>query len=100
MAKRPWKEYGRYGTVGIELVISLLVGLFLGKWADERWNTAPWLTLLGLVVGVYAGFRQLLATTRRMQRDMEAQDRAEREAWLRARNIEQTLRRHDDSRNG
>ena len=75
---RPWKEYGRYGSVGIELVLSLLVGLWLGSRGDEKFGTRPYLTILGFVVGAYAGFRSLVAAARHMQRDIERAERAER----------------------
>lgn len=51
---------GRLGTVGIELGVATVVGLLAGAWLDARWNTGPWLTLVGVVVGVAAGFRGLV----------------------------------------
>jgi F0F1-type ATP synthase assembly protein I len=35
------------------------IGLFAGRWADQRWHTEPWLTLIGVLIGVVAGFREL-----------------------------------------
>jgi ATP synthase protein I len=80
MAK-PWKAYGRYGSVGIELVLSILIGLWLGRKGDAHFGTAPWLTLLGLVAGAYAGFRALFATTKRMEADVDRAERAERDRY-------------------
>ena len=77
------RDYGRYGSVGIELVLSILIGLWLGKKGDERFHTAPWLTLLGLVVGVYASVRTLLKVAGQMNREAERAEREESEARAR-----------------
>lgn len=83
--KRPWKAYGRYGSVGIELVLSILIGVYGGRWIDERYAGGHgWVTIAGLVVGVYAGFRQVFRAAKAMQREADRADReeaAERAAW-------------------
>jgi F0F1-type ATP synthase assembly protein I len=75
---KPWKEYGRYGSVGIEMVLSIVLGLWLGGKADERFGTAPWLALLGFVVGVYAAFKALFTAARKMQKDIDLAERRDR----------------------
>jgi hypothetical protein len=79
-SKKPWKAYGRYGGVGIELVLSILVGYYAGQWADLRWaGGRGWLSGIGFVLGVVAGFRLLFKTAAQMQRDVEEAERQERE---------------------
>jgi hypothetical protein len=82
MARRqpkPFKEFGRYGSVGIELVLSIMLGLFGGQWADERWGGGHgWLTALGAIVGTYAGFRALFVAASHMQKDVERAERRDR----------------------
>ena len=70
MAKTPWKSVGRYGTVGIELVLSILIGLFGGQYLDVRFGT-KWIWLAGFGLGIYAGFRGLFKTAAKMSRDVE-----------------------------
>jgi F0F1-type ATP synthase assembly protein I len=65
-----WKAVGSYGTVGLEVVLSILLGLFGGRWLDGKFGTAPWLMLLGLVFGVGAAVRSLLHIRRQMQREI------------------------------
>jgi len=74
------KGLGTYGTVGLEFALSVLVGLFGGQWLDKRWGTAPWLTLLGLGFGMAAGIRSLLRALKAAQRELEEEERLEREA--------------------
>jgi F0F1-type ATP synthase assembly protein I len=77
--KQDWKGVGRYGTVGLELFLSVLLGLFAGQFLDRRFHTAPWLTLIGVGYGIAAGIRGLYRAATRATRDAEELERAERE---------------------
>ncbi len=61
-------------SVGLELGISVLIGLLGGMWADGRWGTAPWLMLAGLVLGLVAGSRAVMRAVRRADRTDEVND--------------------------
>jgi len=54
----------RLASVGIEFSISTLVGLLGGRWLDGKLDTAPWLMLVGLLLGVVAGMRGLIRAAR------------------------------------
>jgi len=99
--KRPWKAYGRYGSVGIELVLSILIGVFVGKWIDEKYAGARgWVTIAGLVVGVYAGFRQVFRAAKQIQREAEQFERDEaaaRAAFAEKAKRDSELARHEES---
>lgn len=47
-----------YGIVaaGFQLAFSILFFLGMGVWADRKLETKPWLTLIGLAIGMGAGF--------------------------------------------
>ena len=77
--KQDWKGIGRYGTVGLELVLSVLLGLFAGQFLDKRLHTGPWLTLIGLAYGIAAGVRGLYRAAQRATCEAEEFDRRERE---------------------
>jgi len=90
MAK-PWMEIGRYGSVGIELVLTILILAGIGRWLDARyWGAAGWGTGGGFLLGVFVAMRNLMRTAAHMQRDIEraeARDPAANrwkvdEAWL------------------
>lgn len=78
--QRHWKELGDYGTLGLELALSVLVGLLGGQWLDRQIGTGPWLTLLGFGFGVMAGFRSLWRALQRANRAAERADEEELEA--------------------
>jgi ATP synthase protein I len=77
--KQDWKGVGRYGTVGLELALSVLVGLFGGQFLDKYFGTAPWLTLIGTGYGIAAGVRALYRAAQRATREAEELDQRERE---------------------
>ena len=41
------------------LIVSPLVGFFLGDFGDKKFHTAPWLALSGLALGFVAGAREV-----------------------------------------
>lgn len=53
------QDFERYGGLGIELVVAVLLGVFIGHWLDLRFKTDPWLTIIGFVLGTAAGFRNI-----------------------------------------
>ncbi|MDO8644253.1 MAG: AtpZ/AtpI family protein [bacterium] len=52
--------FGTYGAVGFQLAISVVAGLFIGSYLDKKFNSSPWLTLVGLLLGSVGGFYNLL----------------------------------------
>lgn len=50
---------GVYGGSGVQIVASLLVGVFGGQYLDEKLATSPVFLLLGVGLGMAAGGYQL-----------------------------------------
>lgn len=44
-------------SVGLELGLSVIIGLIAGYYLDQWLGTSPWMMLLWLVFGLVAGFR-------------------------------------------
>ena len=61
----------RLASVGLELALSVIVGFFLGYWLDQRFDTAPVLSLVFLLLGTVAGMRGLFRAARRAVREEE-----------------------------
>jgi hypothetical protein len=74
----PWREYGRYGTVGIELLVSIALGYYGGRAIDVRVGGGGWVTFTGFLFGVSVGFRSIFVAARYMQRDIEREERRAR----------------------
>jgi ATP synthase protein I len=58
--KQMWKLAARYGAVGLELAIAVLMGYLLGRWLDEKAGTEPYLMILFVLIGVGAGVKGLI----------------------------------------
>jgi ATP synthase protein I len=56
-------------SVGLELGLSVVIGVLVGMWLDGRLGTTPWMMLLWLGFGFAAGFRGVLRAVRRADRE-------------------------------
>lgn len=65
--KDVYRGLGGYGTLGLEIVLSILLGLFGGRWLDDRFGTGPWLGWVGFAFGVGAAVRAVQNAVRRMR---------------------------------
>lgn len=54
--------------MGVELVVATCLGGGLGYVADGQLDTLPWLTFLGVVLGIAAGIRNTLRLARELER--------------------------------
>lgn len=55
-------------SVGLELGVSVIVGLLFGMWLDRTIGTEPWMMLLFLVLGLVAGFRNVMRAVARAEK--------------------------------
>ena len=62
---------GLASGIGLELAVSVLVGIGLGYLADRAFHTSPWILLVGLIVGVLVGGSSVVRTVRRALRRYE-----------------------------
>ena len=65
-AKRAYNALSA-SSVGLELGIAVIVGLLAGMWLDSHFGTSPWLMLLFLVLGLVAGFRNVIRAIARVE---------------------------------
>ncbi len=73
--RRLLRIVGVLSTVGIAMVAATMIGLYIGRWLDNRFGTSPWLTAVFLLLGIVAGFRNLYQTARRAQQTMNEEDK-------------------------
>ena len=62
-------------SVGLELGISVILGLLFGWWLDKQIGTTPWMMLLFLVFGLIAGFRGVMRAVTRAERAAAVSER-------------------------
>jgi ATP synthase protein I len=66
MSEKPlFKQLMQASTIGINLVLSTFVGLAIGYGLDSLFHSSPWLTIIFLILGIIAGFRELLRIANR-----------------------------------
>lgn len=54
------RELASYSTLGLTVAFSIFIGLFFGIFLDHRFDTNPWMTLIGLGFGIAAGFSNII----------------------------------------
>ncbi len=64
--------------MGFDLAASVAVGMLLGWWIDNRWETAPWATIICASIGIVGGLLNFVRAGQRAAR--EAQRAAEENA--------------------
>lgn len=65
-----WRASGGMATVGLEIALSVLFGFLGGRWLDARFDTDPWLMIVGLLFGLLTAARFLYRAAQRGQRAM------------------------------
>ncbi len=56
---RHLKELAYFSSIGFSVSLSIFIGLGLGVYLDRRFETNPWLTLIGLGLGIAAAYRNI-----------------------------------------
>jgi ATP synthase protein I len=63
--KQLYRSLGFLSSMGLSMVAATLIGLAIGYYLDQWLGTSPWLTLIFLVFGIVAGFRNIFVLTNR-----------------------------------
>jgi ATP synthase protein I len=67
--RRSMRELAYYSSLGFSIALAIFIGLAIGVYLDRRFETSPWFTLIFLVLGIAAGFRNIalaIKKTRKM----------------------------------
>ena len=56
-------------SIGIELAVAVLLGVFVGSWIDGKLGSTPWAMLFFLVLGCIAGMRGVMRYARQDERE-------------------------------
>jgi ATP synthase protein I len=64
------KELAYYSSLGFSVALSIVIGLGIGVYLDTKvFDTSPWLTLIFLVLGIAAGFRNIGHAMRKVKKN-------------------------------
>jgi len=66
-----FRSLGFLSGIGISMVAASFIGLYIGITLDEWLNSKPWMTIIWLIVGIVAGFRNIFIMTRRALREQD-----------------------------
>ncbi len=62
---------GVLSTVGLTMVFATVIGFYIGLKLDKWLGTSPWLTVVFVLFGLIAGFRNLFVYAKRSQKTLE-----------------------------
>lgn len=63
------KQIASYSTLGLEMGLSVALGVGIGYYLDKWLNTEPWLLIIFIMFGAAAGFRRLYVVAKRLQKE-------------------------------
>lgn len=63
-----WRSVGELAAIGMTMVVATVLGLAGGFFLDRWLGTAPWLTLIGLGLGIVAAFVSLFRAVKAAER--------------------------------
>jgi len=66
-----WKSVGELASIGMTMVLATVIGLAGGYYADRWLGTSPWLTLVGLGLGIVAAFVSLFRAAKGAERNLD-----------------------------
>jgi ATP synthase protein I len=55
-------------TMGLSMVLATFIGLAAGYYMDQYFGTSPYLTIIFLILGIVAGFRNIVVLLRRLRK--------------------------------
>lgn len=76
--KALFRELGKYSALGLEMAISVVVGLAIGYYLDKWLGTSPWLTIVWIGLGFAAGVRSLYRSAVQSGKSLENNEEEKR----------------------
>lgn len=62
--RNPFQAMALMSAIVSQLVGSILIGIFGGRWLDSQWGTEPIFLIIGLFIGLAAGIYSMLVSIR------------------------------------
>ncbi len=77
-----FESLGLASIMGIHLVSGVVVGMAMGYYLDKFLGTKPWMTILFLVFGIIAGYKNMFREMQRIQKkeaEADAEEKSEKD---------------------
>lgn len=71
--KSLFRQLFEVSTIGINLVVATFAGLAIGYVLDRLFGTSPYLTIIFLIFGIIAGFREMVRVAQKAVKGNERQ---------------------------
>jgi ATP synthase protein I len=65
----PWKALSLVSIIGADLAVCTLIGVWIGNKLDMYFTTAPWLMIVGVLLGIGAGMMTIIPIVKRFLGD-------------------------------
>ncbi len=72
--RRYIRELAYYSSLGLQVALSIFIGLAIGVYLDKRFDLYPWLTLVFLGAGIAAGFRNIWLAIKKSEKVSQERD--------------------------
>ncbi len=69
-----FRELAKYSALGLEMALSVVIGMGIGYYLDRWLGTGPWLMIVWIGFGFAAGVRSLYRAAVRSGKDLERDD--------------------------
>ena len=56
-------------SIGLVLAVSVFIGWWFGSWLDKKLGTSPWLMLVFTLLGVAAGFIEMVRIAQQLSEE-------------------------------
>ena len=83
MTRRPIEQKARsvyraarYSSIGLELGVSVVIGMLMGLWADGKLDSSPWGVIAGIALGFVAAIRSIRRTLQALLKEDQEQAEA------------------------
>ena len=90
--RRSSNAAAKYGGLGIQFALAIILFLYAGRWLDRRLDTEPWFLILGVFTGAGAAFYSMYRTLMADQRREDEERRRRREDESARRSADSTPR--------
>jgi ATP synthase protein I len=73
-----FRELGKYSALGLEMAISVVIGMAIGYYLDKWLGTSPWMTIVWIGLGFAAGVRSLYRSAVQSEKDLDKNEEEKR----------------------